>query len=238
MNVKELQIWLNNKGANPKLIPDGIGGPATRTAFLKVFTNKNAKAITEEELLEVAKKLGDTSTKRIKAVAKVETNGASFDSTGLVKILYERHYFYKFAKKTIVYNPIKGAYLSFPSYGGYTIDADKNGISDSWDKLSYAVCIDPDAALQSISIGSFQVMGKYYKLLGYAHPIDMLWDATQNEKSHYSMLVGYILNVANIKSSFLKISTNSESNRAFCNAYNGSSYEANKYHIKLAEAMK
>ena len=81
-------------------------------------------------------------------------------------------------------------------------------------------------------------MGAYYKQLGYDNPLDMLYEVSRDEAVHYKLLVGYILNVANIKSAFLRISTNSETNRAFCKAYNGSQYEANKYHIKLANAMK
>lgn len=80
-------------------------------------------------------------------------------------------------------------------------------------------------------------MGSYYKELGYSNPIDMLYAVTRDEKVHYELLVGYILNVAKIKNSFLKISTNAETNRAFCKAYNGSSYEKNNYHVKLARAM-
>lgn len=238
MNVKDLQIWLNDHGANPKLITDGVGGKKTREAIIQVFTNKNAKAATEQDLLDLSKQLGDTTTKRIKAVAKVETSGSSFDNSGLVKILFERHYFYKVVKKEIVFPDIKGSYVSFPKFGGYTIDADKDGINDSWEKLALAACINPDQAFQSISIGMFQVMGTYYKTLGYSHPIEMLWDASRSEASHYNMFGGYILKVANIQKQYLKISTNAEDNRAFCKAYNGSSYESNDYHNKLAKAMK
>lgn len=35
MNVKELQQWLNDHGANPKLVCDGVGGTATRNAFIQ-----------------------------------------------------------------------------------------------------------------------------------------------------------------------------------------------------------
>lgn len=63
-------------------------------------------------------------------------------------------------------------------------------------------------------------MGGYYKELGYSNPIDMLYEVTRDEATHYKLLVGFILNVAKIKNSFLKISTNPETNRAFCKAYN------------------
>ena len=52
MNIKELQTWLNDHGATPKLKVDGIAGTLTRVAIIQVFVNKNAKAITEEQLLQ------------------------------------------------------------------------------------------------------------------------------------------------------------------------------------------
>lgn len=236
MNVKELQQWLNTKGAN--IVADGVGGPKTREAFIKVFTNKKASAVSEGELLEAAKKLGDTNTKRIKAVAKTESNGSGYFDSGLVKILWERHYFYKFVGKTIYLPGYKDHFLSHQQSGGYTTDFNKNNINDSWEKLAAAACIHPDGAFQSISVGKFQVMGKYYKELGYNHPIDMLWAATQGEKAHYDMLVGYILKVANLKAAFLRISTNPETCRDFAKGYNGKIYEKYDYHKKIANGMK
>ena len=55
MNIKELQTWLNDHGATPKLKVDGIAGTLTRVAIIQVFVNKNAKAITEEQLLQFLK---------------------------------------------------------------------------------------------------------------------------------------------------------------------------------------
>lgn len=238
MKVSDLQLWLNKKGANPQLKVDGVGGPATRNAIYQIFKCANAKAVTEDELLSFAKQLGDSDTKRIKAVGKVETNGTAWSTDGTPKILYERHYFYKYVNKTIYLPGYSDHFLSNPTWGGYTNDFNKNNINDSWEKLAFAACIDPIGAFSSISISSFQVMGAYYNLLGYDNPLDMLYDVSRDEAVHYKLLVGYILKVANIKSAFLKISTNSETNRAFCKAYNGSQYETNKYHIKLANAMK
>lgn len=245
MNVADMQIWLNTKikenNLNIKpLVVDSVGGPITRNAIYQVFKCTTAKAVTEAELLEFAKQLGDTDTKRIKAVGKVETNGSAWDRDGIPKILYERHYFYKFVKKTMYLPGYKDHFLAAPTWGGYTQDFNKNNINDSFEKLAFAACINPIGAFSSISISSFQIMGVYYKELGYNNPIDMLYDVSRDESVHYKLLVGFILNVANIKSAFLRISTNPETNRAFCKAYNGPSYAsiAPGYHVKLANAMK
>lgn len=234
MNVKELQQWLNNHGAYPKLVEDGVGGTLTRTAIIQVFVNKNAKAITEDELTHLSKTLGDTNTKRMKAVATVESGGSGWFDSGLPKILYERHYFYRLTSDAI--RKLTGWFIN-PVAGDYTVDVNKNGINDSWEKLAEAACKDPDAAFQSVSIGKFQVMGSHYKMLGYSHPIEMLWAARENEYEHYRMLVGYIKGTGLTKA-FLSLSVDPEACRAFAKGYNGPQYTKYDYHIKLARAMR
>ena len=239
MNVKELQLWINGKIkseglAITPLVADGIPGPLTRSTFILLFVNKNARAIDETERLLIAKSLGDVNTKRIRAVAQVESAGSGWFDSGLPKILYERHYFYKFVKKTIAW--VTG-FISNPSSGGYTVDADKNGINDNWDKLAAAVCVDPYGALQSVSIGSFQVMGRWYKDCGYKHPIDMLWAARNSEYEHWKMLAGFI-KANNLTKAFLAISTNANDNVRFVEAYNGPAWRKNDYANKLAKAMR
>lgn len=240
MNVKELQLWINAKIkseglAITPLVADGIPGPLTRSTFILLFVNKNARAIDETERLLIAKSLGDVNTKRIRAVAQVESAGSGWFDSGLPKILYERHYLYRQLKKTIYW--LNLGFLSNSSSGGYTIDADKNGINDNWDKLAAAVCIDPDAAFQSVSIGSFQVMGKWYRECGYKHPIDMLWAARNSEYEHYKMLAGFI-KANNLTKAFLAISTNANDNVRFVEAYNGPAWRKNDYANKLAKAMR
>jgi len=234
MNVKELQIWLNAHGATPKLKEDGIGGTKTKEAILQVFTNKNAKAVTEDELKSLSVSLGDTNTKRIKAVSAVESGGNGWFTSGLPKILYERHYFYRLTSDVI--KKLSGWFIN-KSAGGYTIDENKNGINDSWEKLADAACKDPDAAFQSVSIGKFQVMGSHYKMLGFSHPIEMLWAATRSEYEHYKMLVGYIKGT-NLTKAYNSLSTDPESCRAFAKGYNGPAYTKYNYHLKLAKAMR
>lgn len=238
MNIQELQHWLNDHGATPKIIEDGVAGPKTRSAILQVFKNKNATLASNADILNVAKMLGDSSVKRVVAVSKVETGGSGFTNDGFVKLLWERHYFYRFVNKVIYFDNKKDQYVAYPEAGGYTLDDNDNNINDSWEKLTYAACVNPDAAFQSMSIGKFQVMGKYYKELGYDHPIEMLWDASRNEASHYKMLANYIIKVANLKSAFLKMDGNPENCRAFAKGYNGSTYIKYDYHNKLAKALK
>lgn len=230
-DVAWVQRWLNERiGAN--LVIDGVGGSLTRAMFITAFVNRHAQPITPSELLEIAQQLGDTDTRRIMAVAKVESAGGGWFNSGLPKILFERHKFWKHTTR-----PKQSTWYSNPSAGGYTMDVNSNGMNDSWEKLSYAVCRDPLAALKSISIGKFQVMGEYYRQCGYDHPIEMLWAARNSELAHYQMLRDYILNVAYLKDEFLALSSNAENNRAFARGYNGMKYEKYAYHKKLAEFL-
>lgn len=230
-DVAWVQKWLNeNCGTNLEV--DGAWGTVSRATFITAMTCRTAEAITEAELLQIATELGDTNTSRIKAVAAVESNGSGWFNSGLPKILYERHKFWKHtADKTV-------SWYSNPVAGDYTMDANANGINDSWEKLSYAIGKDPLAALKSISIGKFQVLGEYYLQCGYQHPIEMLYACSRSELAHYELLRDYILNVANLKDAFLQLSTNAASNEAFAKGYNGKGYRKYDYHNKLAKAMK
>ena len=233
-DVSWVQKWLNlNTGSNLEV--DGAWGTLSRSTFILAFTCKNASAITEDQLKQIAIELGDSNTKRIKAVSKVESNGSGWFNSGLPKILYERHKYWKHVKNAS--NRVI-SWFSNSEAGDYTMDVNKNGVNDSWEKLSLAMGKDPLAALKSISIGKFQVLGEYYQQCGYNHPIEMLYACSRSEYAQYGLLRDYILKVAFIKSAFLKLSTNPSDNIPFARAYNGPKYTKYAYHIKLANAMK
>lgn len=221
MTVADLQRWLNERGAS--LTVDGQGGPQTRAAILSVFTNLQAPAVTDDELAEFADRCG-ASLKQLQAVAKVESAGGGFTDSGLPKILYERHYFWRLTKGAHGQTP-----WSNPKGGGYS--------ESSWDKLCRAACVDPDAALASCSWGKFQIMGAHWEALGYPSPLSMAYTMRQSEADHYEALVRFI--AANrLQDEMRAISRDPETCRAFARQYNGPAYERFSYHTKLAEAMR
>lgn len=221
MTVADLQRWLNERGAS--LDVDGKGGPKTRAAILDVFANKDAPAVTDAELAEFAERCG-ASLKQLQAVAKVESAGGGFTTAGRPKILYERHYFWRLT------NGVHGhKSWSNPKGGGYS--------EDSWNKLTLAACVDPDAAFASCSWGKFQIMGAHWQALGYPSPVSMAYTMRQSEADHYEALVRFI--AANrLTDEMRAISRDPETCRAFAKAYNGPAYERFSYHTKLAEAMR
>lgn len=230
MNIAELQTWLNSRGAS--LVVDGKGGPATRAAILSVFANKQAPAATDGDVKAIASKLDDPTGQRLRAVAKVESGGASFLPDGLPKILYERHYFWRLTQGSFGRTE-----WSWPQSGGYTVDADKDGVNDSWEKLAQAACRDPYAAFSSVSIGKFQVMGAHWNKLGYASPLDMMFAASRSEAAHYDMLARFILHF-DLGEAFLRLSVRPDDCIAFAQGYNGPAFRKNSYHLKLAMAMQ
>lgn len=229
---KSLQEFLKAKGFYKGAI-DGVIGTNSKNAILACFQNKNATAITDAELMAFAKQLGDTSTARIKAVAKVESAGSGWFKDGRPKILYERHKFWKYNDDS---SAPKSTFFNFPDAGNYTEDADKNGLNDSYDKLLKACEYDPKAAFMSVSMGMFQVMGMYYYNMGYTTPWEMLYACTHSEREQYRLLVNYII-MNNMQKSFLALSPKPDTCRPFALGYNGKNYVKYNYHGKLASAM-
>ncbi|WP_054589875.1 N-acetylmuramidase domain-containing protein [Sphingopyxis macrogoltabida] len=233
MNLRDLQLWLNAHGAS--LVVDGLPGPATRSAILNLFINRSAPAVTSQDIAQIAARLGGTP-RQVAAVAKVESAGGGWDDAGRLKCLYERHYFWKRLRILI---PV----LSNPTPGGYTIDADRDGIKDSWEKVADAAMRSPIAAFESASWGKFQIMGAHAsadpkrrdQVVYQGNAVEFVWWLTRSERNHYEALARFI-EVNGLRGAFQRLSTNPDDCRAFARGYNGGGYEKG-YHRKLAEAM-
>ena len=127
--------------------------------------------------------------------------------------------------------------ISDPSPGGYTLDANRNGVNDSWEKLMTACERDPVAAFESCSWGKFQIMGAHWKALGYESPFDFAWQMRVSELGHYRAFAAFI-RVNGLAGLLRKVSTNPADNVPLVKRYNGPGYAKNNYHVKLAEAMR
>lgn len=215
MNVSELQYALGT-GA------DGLWEAKSNAALLAAFTNTHAPAVTAEEIVAIAKRLGCTP-KQLSAVAKVESSGSGFDDQGRPKILFERHLFHRATdgkwSPTIYSNPVGGGY----------------GIS-SWAKLSAACAKDPDAAFGSASWGKFQVLGLHWSRLKYASAFELARSTTISEGAHYELFARFI-EVNNLADELAQISSDPDDCRPFAKNYNGSSYERFSYHTRIAAEM-
>lgn len=220
MNTGELQRWLFNHGQS--LVIDGIGGPGTRTAILAAFINTTAPAVTDADIQALASRLGCTA-KQIRAVARVESGGAAFDGIGRPKMLFERHLFHRLTNG--VHSVTS---FSNPDGGGYN--------EDSWNKLTKAACVDPDAAFASASWGKFQVLGSHWKGLGYPSALELAYSTVGSEAAHYELLARYV-EANGLKPAIAKLSANPADNVAFAKGYNGPAFRKFRYDEKLAVAM-
>ncbi len=224
--IATIQRWVNSKGVPCPI--DGIPGPVTRGCLIEAFRNKVAPAISPEGIRALALRLGCTE-RQIKAVAKVESAGAGWDKQGLLTCLYERHYLWRRIKVAV-------PFLSDPTPGGYTIDADGDGINDSWEKLADAAMRWPlNTVLECASFGRFQVMGAHWKVLGYESVVDMVYGMTRTEAAHYEVFARY-LEVNNLVGALRAVDGNPANCTPLAVGYNGKGQRG--YDGRIAQAYR
>jgi len=223
----DLQAWLKAKGQ--ALVIDGEAGPVTRRAAVEAFRNPKAPAITPAELKLVADRLGAT-VQQVSAVAAVESGGAGWDETGLLRCLWERHYLWKRIRFAI---PL----LSDPTPGGYTVDADHDGVNDSWEKLGTAAARFGRIAFECASFGKFQLMGANWQKLGYPSVLDFVWQLSRGELAHYLAFARF-LEANRLVVALRQVSGRPDDCRALAVGYNGAGYERFAYHAKIAAAYE
>jgi hypothetical protein len=131
----------------------------------------------------------------LKAVADTESAGEPFFPNGLPKILYERHYFYKFtnlnegAKKGTKRKPhpfAAFADICQPTGGGY------GHHSTQYSKLVKACRLDRDAALKSCSWGAFQVMGAFWEDMGYKNVDELVNECMESADGQLQLFRRYL----------------------------------------------
>lgn len=221
-----LQTWLNYHGQHVTI--DGVPGPKTRRAVIEVFRNTSAPAITPAERKGFAESLGIT-TNQLEAVASVESAGGGWDAKGLLKCLWERHYLWRRIKIAV-------PGLSAPNGGGYTSDANDNGINDSWEKLADAsLRFGFNVAAECASFGKFQVMGAHWEPLGYPSVADMILGLSRSEAAHYDQLVRFI-KVNKLTNAIRQGGVTKESWTPFARGYNGKGQKG--YDQRMAEAFR
>lgn len=232
-NREALQRFLNSKGAG--LAVDGVVGPATRAALSAFFSSGSAKRVSPGEITMIARELGATP-EQIRAVASVESSGGGFLPSGHPKILWERHWFWRRIGIKLTAS-LPGQWLAHPQPGGYTLDANRNGVNDSWEKLLEGCSRDPVAAFESCSWGKFQIMGAHWKPLGYSSVFEFAWSMVGNELGHYRALAAFI-KANRLEGALRKIGTYPAQNERFARGYNGAGFRTHAYHEKLARAMR
>lgn len=229
-----LQRWLNAHGA--ALAEDGQGGPLTRGAVIEVFRNRRAELASDADIAAAARAATGT-LRQMKAIAAVESGGTGWDGTGLLQCLYERHKAFGAIRKMLASKRLPGAYLALPKYGGYTTDADHDGINDSWEKLAEAAAIYGPVAFEWASFGMFQIMGFNAKACDYPGAIEMAWQMSRSQAAHYEAF-GRFIQANGLATAFRATSGDPDDCRAIAAGFNGRGYERNAYHEKIAAAFR
>jgi hypothetical protein len=209
---------------------DGQWGPATKSAFMAAMTNTNAPAITPADIEAAATKLG-CSTAHIRMIRKVESGGKSYDDAGRPVILFEPHIF---SKRTSGRYDAAHPDISYPKWGAKPYP---KGFDARWDQMCGAVALAPVEGLESASWGAFQIMGFHWHALGYDSALQFAFAMVASEGDHLDAVCRFI--IANNLTAALRScrSGNPDSCRGFARGYNGSGYEKNRYHVRMAEAL-
>lgn len=227
--IAAMQEYLNARGHKPQLVVDGVPGPATRQAIFDTFRNRAATAVTDQDMRRFADRL-QVTPRQIRAVASVESGGSGWDSAGMLKCLWERHYAFK---RFQILVPL----LSNPAPGGYTIDADGDGTNDSWEKVADAALTfrEPAKAFECASFGMFQIMGAWWQKLGYSSSVDFVWQLSRSEAAQYDALLRYVERFG-LLDAIRKIDGNPMNCLDFARGYNGKAQRG--YDAKIAAAFR
>lgn len=145
-----------------------------------------------------------------KAIQAIESDGRSFEA-GRMIIRFENHIFHDRIKK---FAPqLEGEFREHFRYGSPThtghqwrlfvsnpwFDQHESGQRDEWEVFNYARTIHETAAMQSISMGSGQIMGFNYADVGYANVQEMFRDYNDPKMGELNQLIGFFAYIVNKK---------------------------------------
>lgn len=201
--------------------------PFDRAQFLARFVNRNAPKLTNTDIEAAASALR-CSVRHIRALLTVESGGASFGPEGRPVILFEPHVFHR--RTDGRFSP-----ASF-SYANWKTQPYPKSQQARWEQMADAAAHDRDAALESASWGLFQIMGFHWRGLGYASAVGFAESMKASEAAQLNAMVNFI-KAEKLDDELRAGGTSADSWRAFARGYNGWSYAANSYHLKLAREM-
>ena len=215
-SVKEYQSSHN-------LVSDGIVGWGTWKSLL--FENSS-----DDICWDDLGYLLSCDPKAIRAVVKVESGGSGgFFEENKPAILFEGHIFWKQLKSKGISPSLYVKGNGDILYPKWTKAFYKGGLKE-YDRLNRAIKINREAALESISVGMFQIMGFNYKLCG-CKSVEEYWEGS---KKGQLQQVLYFCEF--IKSSKLLDRLRALDWVGFAKGYNGPGYKANNYDVKLKKA--
>ena len=175
------------------LSPDGIAGQAVITALQ---LNLTPTMLTEQDYVNAAAEL-NVEVATIKAFADTETARSSFLPDTRPDILFERHQFYERLGQQISSDDLNSITQSYPdicntTWGGYLGGAAEYNRLQTAINLSNQYTNSAATAYECASYGKFQIMGFYWKNLGYMDVFSFVRAAMASEQDHLEMFVRFI----------------------------------------------
>jgi hypothetical protein len=161
---------------------------------------------------------------KIWAVLHVETAQCGFLPDRRPSLLFERHIFHKLTNGAFdrshpnISNPVAGGYGA-PGANQYT-------------RLSAAMALNSDAALQSTSWGIGQVLGEYFQLAGFSDVQSMVSAIIDSEGAQLTAFCAYL------QSTNLADPLQASDWASFARGYNGPNYAKNCYDTQLSAAFQ
>ena len=249
--VETLQRLLNAAGANIK--PDGSFGTATEKAVrtfqaaqtpplvadgiagvqtLAALEGRRSPKMLDQTAIEAAAALLGVEVAAIMAVNRIEAAGRGFLADGRIKILFERHIFYReLTKKHSTATADKWAaeapHICNKAPGGY-----KGGTAE-YPRFSRAFGIDADCAMKSCSWGAYQIMGFNHRQAGFKTVGEMVDALKTGENAQIMAFANFIKADKALHQALVK-----KDWPDFARRYNGPDYRRNAYDTKLADAYQ
>lgn len=180
-------------------------------------------SLAEQDFKDAADRLG-CEVAAIKAVCKVEAPRGGFNPDNTPATLFEGH---KFSAFTGGRYDKTAPDISYPkwtkAFYGKNWEAEQ-------DRLQRAIALNREAALKSASWGKFQIMGFNHELAGFKTLQEFINAMYRSERDQLMAFVSFIQK-ANLTGALRRLEW-----KSFARGYNGPSYAANQYDIKLAAA--
>jgi len=184
-----------------------------------IFTG--ASAPLSQDGLNAAMQCVGTSAAELWTVIGVETSGCGFFNDRRPQLRYERHIFYRLTQGRFPVSDINS-----PEAGGYA------GGPAEYDRLTRAMELDRDAALESASWGIGQVMGENYRAAGFPDAASMVEAMCGTEDAQILAVCRFLT------SSGLDRALRNHDWISFARGYNGPNYAQNNYDTKLLQGYE
>lgn len=159
----------------------------------------------DKQIIDIAKRQRTIEPAALLAFIEVETGGRGFDTaTGKLIIQFEPSWFLKKAH--------------FAPSGKWSLNKVERQTAE-WIAFNDAFRIDPNAAMESTSIGLGQIMGFHWKRLGYASVGEMWDDAKKGISNQVEQILKFIATDSRLFSAIINLDWHT-----VASIYNGSKY--------------